>query len=240
MASGSGWETEVVKILGKIVAKRESDLFREAVDWEGLGLTDYLVIIKQPMDLGTVRKRLERGEYRRMEDCAADIRLIWSNSMLYNAPGSLVYNRAKALSDYWESQWSSFCKDDVERPPTTEEMQQWAENCHKISQEDLGKILSILESICPQSLVKKYDSNEVEVNVDLIGGKTFREVKNVVDGLLGDGTKKPKRARTGPSWADSDQPTAGGGGAAAAAVAPSSFSSSSFSAAAALDQSFES
>lgn len=189
-----GWEVEVLKILNKILAKRESELFREPVDWESLGLVDYLVIIKTPMDLGTVRKRLERGEYRKMEDCAADIRLIWANSMLYNVPGSLVYNRAKTLSDYWETQWASFCKDDVERPPTTEDMQTWAENCHKISQDDLGKILSILESICPQSLVKKYDSNEVEVNVDLIGGKTFREVKNFVDGVLGESSrKKPKR-----------------------------------------------
>jgi len=188
------WEVEVNKILAKILAKRESELFREPVDWESLGLTDYLVVIKTPMDLGTVKKRMERGGYRRMEDCAADIRLIWSNSMLYNAPGSLVYNRAKTLSYFWEAHWSLFCKDDVERPPTTEEMQQWAENCHKISQEDLGKILGILDSSYPQSLVKRYESNEVEVNVDLIGGKTFREVKGVVDGLLGEGPvkKKPK------------------------------------------------
>lgn len=190
-----GWEGEVSKILTKIWAKRESELFREPVDWEALGLVDYLVVIKTPMDLGTVRKKIDRGEYRKMEECASDIRLIWANSMLYNAPGSMVYNRAKTLSDYWESQWASFCKDDVERPPTTEEMQQWAENCHKISQDELGKILSILESICPQSLVKKYDSNEVEVNVDLIGGKTFREVKNHVDSILGEGPRK-KIAKT--------------------------------------------
>jgi hypothetical protein len=72
------------------------------------------------------------------------------------------------------------------------------QNCHKIGQDDLGKILSILDSICPQSLVKKYDSNEVEVNVDLIGGKTFREVKNVVDSILGaDSSGKRKRPKTG-------------------------------------------
>lgn len=170
--------------------RRDSEMFREAVDWESLGLVDYLVVIKTPMDLGTVRKKLDGREYRKQEECVSDIRLIWSNSMLYNAPGSKVYSFAKALSDYFESQWLPVCKDDADRPATQEEMKAWAENCHKIGQEELGRVLGVLESVCPQCLVKKLDTNEVEINVDLIFGKAFREVRSQVDALLSEGPRK--------------------------------------------------
>jgi len=165
-------------------------LFREPVAWQELGLLDYLMVVKTPMDLTTVRRKLESGkEYRKPEDCAADIRLIWHNAMLYNAAGSRVYFLAKTLSELFETAWSqSVIKDDVDRPPQVEEMQAWAESCHRISPEDLGKILSYLESACPQCLVKRSDTSEVDVNVDLIGARCFRELKTMID----DTSKKRK------------------------------------------------
>lgn len=33
------------------------DAFLEPVDWKALGLTDYPIVIKQPMDLGTIKVR---------------------------------------------------------------------------------------------------------------------------------------------------------------------------------------
>lgn len=33
------------------------DAFLEPVDWRALGLTDYPIVIKQPMDLGTIKVR---------------------------------------------------------------------------------------------------------------------------------------------------------------------------------------
>lgn len=38
-----------------------TDAFLEPVDWKGLGLTDYPIVIKQPMDLGTIKVRLYVG-----------------------------------------------------------------------------------------------------------------------------------------------------------------------------------
>lgn len=29
--------------------------FKEPVDWQGLGLTDYPIIVQNPMDLGTIK-----------------------------------------------------------------------------------------------------------------------------------------------------------------------------------------
>jgi hypothetical protein len=60
------------------------------VDWKGLQLLDYPEVVKKPMDLGTIKKRLEENYYTKVEDVAADIRLVWSNCMLYNRDGSEV------------------------------------------------------------------------------------------------------------------------------------------------------
>jgi len=60
-------------------------LFREPVDWKTLNIPDYLEVIKHPMDLGTVRSKLNRGDYSSSMDCVNDIRLIWRNCMAYNS-----------------------------------------------------------------------------------------------------------------------------------------------------------
>ena len=42
------------------------------------------------MDLGTIKKNLEADKYESVEDVANDIRLVWTNCMLYNRDGSEV------------------------------------------------------------------------------------------------------------------------------------------------------
>ena len=69
--------------------------FREPVDWQALGLFDYPQVIKKPMDLGLVKKKLNEGKYKTIHDAADDIRLIWKNCMAYNADGSDFYNLAQ-------------------------------------------------------------------------------------------------------------------------------------------------
>lgn len=49
---------------------------------------DYPDVIKHPMDLGTVEKKLAGGEYGSPTDFARDMRLIWKNCMTYNQDGS--------------------------------------------------------------------------------------------------------------------------------------------------------
>ena len=130
------------KILARIFARRDSELFREPVPFAELGLTDYLSVVQTPMDLGTVRAKLESHKYNSEAECAEDIRLIWYNAMLFNAPGAMVYVKAKALSEYFETQWASFCAIDNNKPPTTQELQAFAENCYRVSADDLGQILA--------------------------------------------------------------------------------------------------
>lgn len=81
---------EMLKVVCSMLSRNECQVFREPVDWKGLGLTDYPDIIKKPMDLGTIKKKIENDDYNTVEDIATEIRLVWSNCMLYNRDGSEV------------------------------------------------------------------------------------------------------------------------------------------------------
>ena len=43
------------------------------IDNLALGLTDYLTIIKTPMDLGTVKRKLKNNKYKYVEEVLEDI-----------------------------------------------------------------------------------------------------------------------------------------------------------------------
>lgn len=124
---------DFLQIWRKIVARRDSEFFREPVDWEGLGLYDYPVIIKNPMDLSTVKKKLDKGVYKRSSEVATDMRLIFSNAMTYNAPNSKIYNYARTLSDFWETNWAPIAAVDdvIDRPPNMEAITDFVEKSHR-------------------------------------------------------------------------------------------------------------
>lgn len=42
------------------------------------------------MDLGTIKRGIEAGKYETVDEVAHDIRLVWTNCMLYNRDGSEV------------------------------------------------------------------------------------------------------------------------------------------------------
>ncbi|CAH8381147.1 unnamed protein product [Eruca vesicaria subsp. sativa] len=53
----------------------------------GFGLHDYQSIVKEPMDLGTVKGKLGRGLYETPLDFSDDVRLTFKNVVLYNPVG---------------------------------------------------------------------------------------------------------------------------------------------------------
>ena len=89
---------EEKKRINKIFETMENDPqaldFLSPVDYVALGILDYPTIITQPMDLGTVKKKLENGEYKIFKDFMSDIILIWNNCKTYNQPGSEIVKMA--------------------------------------------------------------------------------------------------------------------------------------------------
>uniref|UniRef100_A0A4W5L1U3 Bromo domain-containing protein n=1 Tax=Hucho hucho TaxID=62062 RepID=A0A4W5L1U3_9TELE len=80
--------------------------FYKPVDAHALGLHDYHHIIKHPMDLGTVKDKLDSRQYRDAQDFAADVRLMFSNCYKYNPPDHDVVNMARKLQDVFEMRFA--------------------------------------------------------------------------------------------------------------------------------------
>lgn len=92
------------ELIELISNRRDALPFQEPVDYVGLGLTDYPLIVKQMMDLGTVSKKLENREYSTVRDCLDDLQLIWDNCKLYNAEFSSIYKVALRLEEFMQKQ----------------------------------------------------------------------------------------------------------------------------------------
>ncbi|XP_048196247.1 transcription intermediary factor 1-alpha isoform X3 [Perognathus longimembris pacificus] len=69
-----------------------------------LTVPDYYRIIKNPMDLSTIKKRLQEDYYMytKPEDFVADFRLIFQNCAEFNEPDSEVANAGIKLESYFE------------------------------------------------------------------------------------------------------------------------------------------
>ncbi|KAJ8673036.1 hypothetical protein QAD02_004297, partial [Eretmocerus hayati] len=105
--------SEVLKscneILKELFSKKHSSYawpFYKPVDAEHLGLHDYHDIIKKPMDLGTVKLKMDKREYNTASEFAADVRLIFTNCYKYNPPDHDVVAMAKKLQDVFEMRYA--------------------------------------------------------------------------------------------------------------------------------------
>ncbi|KZV35318.1 hypothetical protein F511_38940 [Dorcoceras hygrometricum] len=89
--------TLLVFILDRLQKKDVYGVFSEPVDPNEL--PDYGEIIEHPMDFGTVRKKLDGGAYKNLEELETDVFLICSNAMTYNAPDTIYYRQARSIQE---------------------------------------------------------------------------------------------------------------------------------------------
>ncbi|XP_043353127.1 bromodomain-containing protein 2 isoform X3 [Dermochelys coriacea] len=71
--------------------------FRQPVDAVKLGLPDYHKIIKQPMDMGTIKRRLENNYYWGAAECMQDFNTMFTNCYIYNKPTDDIVLMAQTL-----------------------------------------------------------------------------------------------------------------------------------------------
>lgn len=102
-------------VLKELLSKRYAHFawpFYEPVDVSRLGLKDYLDIIKKPMDLGTVNRKLSNGEYASYEEFTSDVTLIFQNCYKYNPPDHDVVGYCKQLQEVFEVQMAGLPDED--------------------------------------------------------------------------------------------------------------------------------
>ncbi|EJD76176.1 bromodomain containing protein [Loa loa] len=107
-----GKQTEQMKFCQRLVnelftkkCKSFTWPFLEPVDVEGLKLEDYYDIVKNPMDLGTIRRKLDAKQYATPEELRADVILVCENCYKYNPTSDPIHQHGRALQKYFEDKW---------------------------------------------------------------------------------------------------------------------------------------
>lgn len=92
-------------LLDKLMKHKFGWVFNAPVDVKALDLHDYFTIIKDPMDLGTVKTRLHKMWYKSAMEFAEDVRRTFRNAMVYNPKGQDVHSMAEQLLKIFEEKW---------------------------------------------------------------------------------------------------------------------------------------
>ncbi|CAK1548954.1 unnamed protein product [Leptosia nina] len=66
----------------------------------------YKKVIKCPMDLSTIRRKLQESGYKCKEEFASDVRLIFSNCEVFNEDDSPVGRAGHSMRQFFETRWT--------------------------------------------------------------------------------------------------------------------------------------
>ncbi|KAG5851215.1 hypothetical protein ANANG_G00090710 [Anguilla anguilla] len=88
--------------------------FRQPVDAMRLNLPDYYTIIKTPMDLSTIKKRLENNYYWKAMECIEDFNTMFTNCYVYNRPEDDIVLMAQALEKLFLQKVAQMPQEEVE------------------------------------------------------------------------------------------------------------------------------
>ncbi|GMI68347.1 bromodomain and extraterminal domain protein 9, Global Transcription Factor Group E 9 [Hibiscus trionum] len=101
---------ECESLLKRLMRHQFGWVFNEPVDVVKLNIPDYFNVIKHPMDLGTIKKKIDSGGYASPWEFYDDARLTFSNAMTYNPPGNDVHVMADTLNKFFEVRWKNIEK----------------------------------------------------------------------------------------------------------------------------------
>jgi bromodomain and PHD finger-containing protein 1 len=85
------------RILEQLKAKDVLQIFLEPVNVQEV--LDYLTVIKQPMDLGTMGDKLKDGCYHSIDELEADFNLMIRNCLLYNNKDTIFYKAGVKMKE---------------------------------------------------------------------------------------------------------------------------------------------
>lgn len=172
-----------LEILKALKTKQDAHPFLQPVDWKRLDLPDYPVIIKRPMDLGTIEKQLYDGCYSAATEFAEDVRLVWNNAQKYNRQESEIYKMAETLSKLFEKKFSKYLKSTLKNKKTTQKIHRevtrsdrlsFADNMAQLSSEALGQVVESIREQCPGAIMEESDA--VEIEIDKIDSATLLDL----------------------------------------------------------------
>ena len=177
--------------------------FRDPVPWEKLGLATYPEVVKHPMDLLTVLRKLERREYLTVEALRADVDLIWDNCILFNGDTSWMKRYVDAMRSVSARKFAeaaarplglvrkpSAVRVGGARPPiggvgnvpignggahfiTPQMRLQLLESSVRLRDEERVQLGVLAKDLCPAAVESVAEGRETKIDVDALDPKTF-------------------------------------------------------------------
>ncbi|KAF9409000.1 hypothetical protein BGZ94_002120, partial [Podila epigama] len=95
---------QCMKVWKKLFNQKAATHFKNPVDPIAENIPHYPSIIKNPMDLSTIKSKLESGCYSGLSDFEDDVKLMISNCYTFNHIGSFVYNEGQTLEGVFEEE----------------------------------------------------------------------------------------------------------------------------------------
>lgn len=168
-------------------------------------------IIKEPIDLTILNKRLTQGYYLDLPQFEADTRKIWENSWSINKPGTDIYIATTNISNYFESlikdigqtqpkrtiktQKSQESKTDLvsridttknNKPMTIQEKNSLRTNIMRITPDKVQGLIAIIQSAVDTSKSK----GSLEFNIDKLPIEMCRELERYVNNCVDEKSTK--------------------------------------------------
>jgi hypothetical protein len=153
------------KILSDLFKKQHFTIaspFYEPVDWVRMELPDYPKVIKKPMDLTTMRRKLDNGEYATPMKFYEDFRLMIRNCFTYNPIGTIVNQAGIELQRVFDEKWRGLPP--LRKPPSEDEEEEEEEDDEErqrtiaaleTQMESMKNHLSALKGAKPVKEIKK-------------------------------------------------------------------------------------
>ncbi|KAK1616786.1 hypothetical protein QYE76_022303 [Lolium multiflorum] len=163
-------------LLSRLMKHKFGWVFNKPVDPVALGLHDYFTIIKHPMDLGTIKAQLTRGQYRNPKEFANDVRLTFHNAMTYNPKGQDVHFMAEQLLGIFEAQW-----------PEIEAEVDYLASCPPMQKKFPPPPLDL-------RLLERQHEDEIEVEIDSMDAETLWELDRFVANFKKNLSKQKRKA----------------------------------------------
>ena len=98
-------------LINRMLSKRgfwpRFKLFTQPVDPDLDGVPDYLDVIKDPMDLSTVKQKTNKNEYANAKEFEADIRQIFKNCYMYWSETDHIFKLCMELEKAFDNEWAA-------------------------------------------------------------------------------------------------------------------------------------
>lgn len=88
----------ITKALHDLRRSADARSYKIPVDYVGLNIPSYPKVVKQPMDISTMRKKLRDRVYRSVTEIEGDFELMVQNSLTFNGPDHVVTQEGQRLN----------------------------------------------------------------------------------------------------------------------------------------------